>query len=90
MLQDNPELWTAVKEWMAYKDARKPRSSNRYVNEKSLVNFLNKVVRHARECGVDTVVNVINDTIGSGYQGVVWDWCFERRGNQKGGFELKI
>lgn len=79
MLLENPELWTAVKDWMAYKDARKPRSSNHYVNEKSLVNFLNKVVRYARQCGVGTVVEVISDTIGSGYQGVVWDWCYKKR-----------
>jgi hypothetical protein len=79
MLLENPELWTAVKDWMAYKDDRKPRSSNHYVNEKSLVNFLNKVVRYARQCGVETVVEVISDTIGAGYQGVVWDWCYKKR-----------
>lgn len=70
---DNKELIDAVREWMEYKDQRKPKTSNQYT-EKGMKGFLKKVIIKSETFGPELVAQAINDSISSTYQGVVWDW----------------
>lgn len=69
----NEMLLSAVKDWMEYKDQRKPKTSNQYT-EKGMKGFLKKVITKSEAFGPELVAQVINDSISSTYQGVVWDW----------------
>lgn len=71
--KDNPKLYEVVKEWMIYKDARKPKSSNHYANENSMKIFLNRVVSRVSESGVDAVIGIIEDSMSNNYAGITWD-----------------
>ena len=81
---DNMNLYESIKEWMAYKDQRKPKRDNFYVSIKT---FLNIVVRNAQKYGADVVIDVINDSIGANYQGIVWDWCEKKSTNRSTGID---
>ena len=70
---NTPGLWGAIKDWMEYKDAKKPKNRNRYINIKSLCNWLSRVVNTSNACGADAVIKAIEDSIGEGYVGVLWD-----------------
>lgn len=69
---DNKELIDAVREWMEYKDQKKPKTSNQYA-EKGMRGFLSKVISQSEQHGIQSVVEVINDSISNNYQGVTWD-----------------
>lgn len=69
---EHKDLFDAVKEWMAYKDNRKPRRDNHY---SSIDKFLNTVIRNAKSYGVENVIDAISDTMGNNYQGIVWDYA---------------
>ena len=69
-LGSHRDIYDAVKTWMEYKDARKPRTSNHYANEKSICMFLAMVVKNS-EAGED-VVDRINYSMANNYQGVAW------------------
>ena len=71
-ITDNKELLDVVKEWMEYKDQKKPRTSNQYA-EKGMRGFLSKVISQSEQHGIQSVVEVINDSISNNYQGVTWD-----------------
>ena len=71
---EHQELWQVVTDWFEYKDSRKPKSSNHYVNEKSISNLLNQIVKACNEYGTDEVINTINRSMASCYSGIVWDW----------------
>ena len=66
-------LYEAIKEWMEYKDARKPKSQNHYTNTTSMMKFLNKAVRCLDIASEDAVIEIINDSLGNNYQGITWD-----------------
>lgn len=68
-----PGLWDAIKDWMEYKDAKKPKTRNHYTNIKSLCNWLSRVVNTSNDCGTDAVIKAIEDSIGEGYVGVLWN-----------------
>lgn len=72
-LKNNIPLWECIKDWMEYKDAKKPKNSNHYVNLKSMNILLGSIVRNSKEYGVDEVINVINTSMSSSYQGIIWD-----------------
>ena len=72
-IRDNPGLWECIKDWMEYKDEKKPRTSNHYVSLRSITIILNEFVKKSQEYGVDAVVEVVNESIGHTYQGIVWD-----------------
>ena len=72
-IKAHPELYQNIKDWMEYKDARKPRSSNHYANGNSINQLLKKFVDNSKEYGVQAVINVVNDSIAQPYQGIVWD-----------------
>ena len=77
---DNQELLEAVKDWMEYKDQKKPKTSNQYA-EKGMKGFLSKVIAQSEQYGIEAVVQVINDSIANNYQGVTWDRLDSRKGS---------
>lgn len=72
-IHSNQSLWQCIKNWMEYKDLKKPKSSNHYVNDVSISTLLNKFVNNSRQYGVDAVVDIVNDAMSQCYQGIVWD-----------------
>lgn len=79
-INDNLDLMNCLKDWFEYKDGRKPKSSNHYSTEKGIELLLNKIVKNCKQYGVQAVIETINDTIGSNYQGIVWDWLEKKKG----------
>ena len=82
-IKNNPALWECIKRWMNYKDQSTPRHKHHYKTRDSLQTQLNKFVKNSQMYGVDEVARVVNDTIGEGYVGVVWDWLAKKKNNQK-------
>lgn len=80
IIMDNKELLDTVKEWMEYKDQKKPKTTNQYA-EKGMKGFLSKVIAQSEQYGIETVVQVINDSIANNYQGVTWDRLDSKKGN---------
>ena len=80
IIMDNKELLDTVKEWMEYKDQKKPKTTNQYA-EKGMKGFLSKVIAQSEQYGIEAVVQVINDSIANNYQGVTWDRLDSRKGN---------
>ena len=79
---DNKELIDAVRDWMEYKDQKKPKTQNHYDSEKGMRGFLNKVIKEAQAYGADAVIDVINDSMASNYQGVTWDRLDKGKGTK--------
>ena len=77
---DNKELLDTVREWMEYKDQKKPKTANQYA-EKGMKGFLSKVISQSKQYGIQSVVQIINDSIANNYQGVTWDRLDSRTGN---------
>ena len=80
-IKDHPELWEIIKAWMEYKDAKKPKASNRYVNQRSMCTLLGKMVNNSKKYGTKSVCSVIDDSMGEGYTGIVWDWLDKKNNN---------
>lgn len=72
LLKNYPALWESIKKWMKYKD-EKPRSGNHYNGDTSIITLLNKFVDHCRSSGEEAVIQVVDESIASNYQGIVWD-----------------
>jgi hypothetical protein len=72
-IRQNMKLYECIKDWMAYKDAKKPKTSNHYVNDKSIKTLLDKFVTNSKTYGVDAVIAVVNDAMSQCYQGIVWE-----------------
>ncbi len=77
----NPELMSCLKNWFEYKDNKKPKSNNHYGTRLGMEMLLNKVVKNCSVFGINAVIETINDTIANNYQGIVWDWLQNKRGN---------
>lgn len=77
---DNKELLDTVKEWMEYKDQKKPKASNQYA-ENGMKRFLKKVIDESKKHGIENVVETISDSIANNYQGVTWDRLGSKKGN---------
>lgn len=67
-LEDNQTLQDCIIEWLKYKDEKK-----NYYSETGLKQLLNKFIKTSQTYGVDSVVTVVNDSMASNYQGIVWD-----------------
>lgn len=80
-INSNSLLLECLKDWFEYKDSRKPKSSNHYGTEKGIELLLNKVVKNCKQYGAQAVIETINDTIANNYQGIVWDWVQNKKGN---------
>lgn len=78
----NQELYVCIKEWMEYKDTKKPKKNNHYANQLSITKLLNKFVKSSKEYGVQAVVDVVNDSIAGSYMGIVWDWLQKKAQNK--------
>lgn len=61
-------LLESVENWIGYKAER-----NFKYKERGLKTLLKTISDKANQFGDDTVVNAINESISSGYQGIVWD-----------------
>lgn len=72
-IKANPNLWQCIKDWMEYKDLRKPRNANHYVNDKSINTLLDKFVNNSKKYGVEEVIDVVHETMSQCYQGVTWN-----------------
>lgn len=78
-ITDNSELLDAVKGWMEYKDHKKPKASNHYDTERGMRTLLSKAITWSKEYGIDSVIEVINDSIANNYQGITWDLLSKRK-----------
>jgi hypothetical protein len=76
----NTKLLNCVRDWLTYKDGRKPKSSNHYQLQ-TIRTLTNKVFESARQYGADAVIGVVNDSISNNYQGILWT-NLERYGKQ--------
>ena len=83
---ENKELLDIVKEWMEYKDEKKPKTANQYA-EKGMKSFLGKVITYSEQYGNRAVVQVINDSISNNYQGVTWDRLEKMKNQQSSVFD---
>lgn len=72
-IENNSDLNNCIKEWMEYKDSKKPKSSNHYDSELSIKKLLNTFVLKSQEFGISEVVEVVDFSISNNYQGIVWD-----------------
>ena len=72
-ITSHSDLNDCIKEWMDYKDQKKPKSSNHYDTERGIKKFLNKVIAQCKKYGMQEVIGTVNDSIASNYQGVIWD-----------------
>lgn len=72
-LSDN--LKNTIKEWMGYKkEIKKP-----YKSERGFQQFINIVAKYSLTYSDDEIISVINKSMASGYQGVVWDWLEKKK-----------
>lgn len=83
---DNKELLDTVKEWMEYKDQKKPKASNQYA-ENGMKGFLKKVIRESQKHGIENVIETISDSIANNYQGVTWDRLEKNKKQQPSVFD---
>lgn len=72
-IKENEKLLKSISEFMEYKDNKKPKSSNHYDTELGMRKLLNKIVKYAKDFGVEAVASVIDETISNNWQGIVWD-----------------
>lgn len=77
----NTQLLNTVREWLAYKDGRKPKASNHYQLQ-SIRTLTNKVFENAKDYGTDAVIAVINESMANNYSGITWNELL-KRGNPK-------
>lgn len=61
-----------ITNWMAYKDERKPKTSNHFA-KRGMCGLLTKFVKNYNEYGYEKVKQVVEDSIASNYQGITWD-----------------
>lgn len=62
-------LQETIEEWLKYKTEMK-----KTYKETGLKQLLNKFVEAEQSYGSQKVIDVVNDTMANGYQGIVWDW----------------
>lgn len=68
----NKELINSLREWLAYKDNKKPKSANHYQLE-SIKKLANKFFEQAKVYGTEAVIDVVDGSIANNYQGITWD-----------------
>ena len=72
-LKDNRDLYKSIKEWMEYKDLKKPQSQNHYSTEQGILKLLTMIISNAKEYGNEAVIKLIDESISNNYQGIIWD-----------------
>lgn len=68
----NPDLIQGIKDWLIYKDHKKPKRDNHYQLE-SIRKLANRTFKEAQTYGVESVIGVIDSSIMNNYQGIIWD-----------------
>ena len=68
----NTDLIQSIKDWLIYKDHRKPKRDNHYQLE-SIRKLTNRVFKESQAYGIEAVVGIIDTSIMNNYQGVIWD-----------------
>lgn len=71
-MKNEQELRDSVKTWLQYKDERKPKTSNHY-EETGLKSLLKKIHKMCVQYGTESVIQLIEDSIGNNYAGIIWD-----------------
>ena len=69
-IYNNKELFNSLIEWMEYKDAKKPKSSNHYDTENGMLKVIKMAAEHAQDYGVNEVIKVIDTAIAGGWMGI--------------------
>lgn len=67
---NNRELLNSLIEWMEYKDAKKPKTSNHYDTETGMLKVIKMAAEHAQDYGVNEVIKVIDTAIAGGWMGI--------------------
>lgn len=73
------KLVEVLKEWMEYKDNKKPKSKNHYDTELGVTKLIAQFINVEKEHGVEAVKGCVDYSISNNYQGVVWDKATEFR-----------
>lgn len=68
----NKELLNSLREWLSYKDHKKPKTNNHYQLD-SIRKLANKFFEMAKLYGTETVIRLVNDTMANNYQGITWN-----------------
>lgn len=68
----NTDLIQSIKDWLIYKDHRKPKRENHYQLE-SIRKLVNRAFKESQIHGVEAVVGIIDTSIMNNYQGIIWD-----------------
>ena len=71
-INNHIEVKDCISEWFKYKDEKKPKSSNQY-QETGMKTLLKKIHKTCLEYGIGEVIRVIEESMGSNYQGIIWD-----------------
>ena len=71
VLSDN-DLLNCLREWMTYKDEKKPKSTH-HLTEMGLKKAITQFVSAYRDYGIDALRTVVDECMACGYQGVIWD-----------------
>lgn len=77
-INHNVSLLNTLRDWLVYKDQRKPKASNRYA-ESSMCTLIKKFVTTYQKYGYEYVVSSVEDSMSNNYQGIIWK---EIKGNQ--------
>ena len=72
----------AMIDWMEYKDERRPKKNNHYV-ESGMKRWITLTINNARSHGVKNVINQIDKAIASQWAGTNYDMLEERFSNGK-------
>lgn len=80
---ESEDLHQCLKEWMEYKDGRKPKSSNHYGTEIGLKKTITQFVSGYREYGIEALKKVVDDSMANNYSGVIWDRLSRMPKNQQ-------
>lgn len=80
---ENEDLHQCLKEWMEYKDGRKPKSSNHYGTEIGLKKTITQFASGYREYGIEALKKVVDDSMANNYSGVIWDRLSRMPKNQQ-------
>lgn len=71
-LLSNISILNSIKEWMIYKDNKKPKNSNHYDTELGITKLLSQVISHAKEYGIKETIEIIDLSIANNWQGIAW------------------
>ena len=71
-INNHIEIKECISEWFRYKDEKKPKSSNQY-QETGMKTLLKKIYNTCIDYGIGEVIRVIEESMSSNYQGIIWE-----------------